>query len=74
MACLRSSVLNESHGAQKAVLALGACAVAGVALLKVKRLVATWRKEHLQFDFPIEEEMFVGWGGGSPRQLKRPAL
>ncbi len=56
---------------QKAMLALSACAVAGVAALQLTRALRNWREKHLRFDFPIEEELFIGWGGGNPRRARR---
>ena len=64
---------REVTGTQKTVLALSAMAVASVAAVQLKRAVAAWRKENLTFDFPIEEQLFIGWGGGNPRRVKRPA-
>jgi hypothetical protein len=58
---------------QKTVLTLSACAVAGVAAIQLTRLVQTWRNKHLRFDFPIDEELFIGWGGGNPRRARRRA-
>ncbi len=58
---------------QKAMLTLSACAVAGVAALQLKRVLREWREKHLRFDFPIEEDLFIGWGGGNPRRARRPA-
>ncbi|HMB92448.1 MAG TPA: hypothetical protein VKP65_16465 [Rhodothermales bacterium] len=58
---------------QKTVLTLGACAVAGVAVFQLKRLVESLRHKHLRFDFPIDEELFIGWGGGNPRRARRRA-
>ena len=73
MSWFRSTPMGEVNGTQKAVLALGAMAVAGVAAVQLTRAFATWRKEHITFDFPIEEQLFIGWGGGNPRRVKRPA-
>jgi hypothetical protein len=44
----------------KAVLALGACAIAGMAAVQMSRFFLRWRKTHLMFDFPIEEQLFIG--------------
>ena len=73
MSWFRSTPRGEVNGTQKAVLAFGAMAVAGVAAVQLTRAFATWRKEHITFDFPIEEQLFIGWGGGNPRRVKRPA-
>ncbi len=72
MSWLKNIPFGES-GTQKAVLALGACAVAGVAALQLTRAFTSWRTENLSFDFPIEEELFIGWGGSEPRRVKRAA-
>lgn len=72
MSWFKNIQLGES-GTQKAVLALGACAVAGVAALQLTRAFSSWRAEHLTFDFPIEEELFIGWGGSEPRRVKYAA-
>ena len=61
------------NGTQKAVLALGACAVAGMAAVQLKRALSSWRDENLEFDFPLEEELFIGWGGSEPRRVRRAA-
>lgn len=71
MSWLKSTPMSEVNGTQKAVLALGAMAVAGVAAVQLTRAFATWRKEHITFDFPIEEQLFIGWGGSNPRRVKR---
>ena len=73
MSWLKSTSMGEVNGTQKAILALGAMAVAGVAALQLKRAFTNWHKENLTFDFPIEEQLFIGWGGGNPRRVKRPA-
>ena len=70
MSWFKNIHLGES-GTQKAVLALGACAVAGMAAIQLKRALSSWREEHLGFDFPIEEELFIGWGGSVPQHVKR---
>ena len=65
---------NISFGdsvSQKVVLAFGACAVAGMAAVQLTRALSSWRDENIDFDFPIEEELFIGWGGCDPRQVKR---
>ncbi len=72
MLWFKSTSMGEVNGMQKAVLAIGAMAVAGVAAVQLTRAFASWRKEHLTFDFPIEEQLFIGWGGGNPRRVKRP--
>ena len=72
MSWLKNIQLGE-NGTQKAVLALGACAVAGMAAVQLKRALSSWREENLEFDFPIEEELFIGWGGSLPRRVKRAA-
>ncbi len=72
MSWLKKIQLGES-GTQKAVLALGAAAVASVAAVQLKRVITNWREEHLEFDFPLEEELFIGWGGSTPRRVKRAA-
>lgn len=73
MSWFRSTPMGEVNGTQKAMLALGAMAVAGVAALQLKRAFTNWRKENLTFDFPIEEQLFIGWGGGNPQRVKRPS-
>ena len=73
MAWFRSTPMSEVNATQKTVLALGAMAVAGVAAIQLTRVLATWRKNNLTFDFPIEEQLFIGWGGGNPRRVKRSA-
>ena len=72
MSWLKNIPFGE-NGTQKAVLALGAVAVAGMAAVQLTRALSNWREEHLQFDFPIEEELFIGWGGSDPRHIKRAA-
>ncbi len=72
MSWLKNITLGESVS-QKAVLAVGACAVAGMAAVQLTRALTSWREEHMDFDFPIEEELFIGWGGCDPRQVKRAA-
>ena len=72
MSWFKNNLFGES-GTQKAVLALGACAVAGMAAVQLKRVLSNWRDEHLEFDFPLEEELFIGWGGSDPRRIKRAA-
>ena len=67
------NIASSDNGTQKAVLALGACAVAGMAAVQLKRALSSWRDEHLEFDFPLEEELFIGWGGSDPRRIKRAA-
>lgn len=57
--------------AHKAVLALGAFAVAGVALVKLQSAVQRWRRMHLKFDIPLEDILFVGWGGNSPDRVQK---
>ena len=54
------------------IVRAGAMAVAGVAAVQLTRAFASWRKENITFDFPIEEQLFIGWGGGNPRRVKRP--
>lgn len=56
---------------QKTMLTLGAVAMASVAAMQLKRALFSWRRRHLNFDFPIEEELFIGWGGGNPRRARR---
>jgi len=73
MSWFKSTSMGEVNGTQKAMLALGAMAVAGVAALQLKRAFTSWHKENLTFDFPIEEQLFIGWGGSNPRRVKRPA-
>ncbi len=73
MSWFNSTSMGEVNGTQKAVLAIGAMAVAGVAAVQLTRAFASWRKENITFDFPIEEQLFIGWGGGNPRRAKRPA-
>jgi len=71
MTWLKNIQFGES-GTQKAVLALGAFAV-GMAAVQLSRALSNWREENLEFDFPIEEELFIGWGGSNPRRVKRAA-
>jgi hypothetical protein len=52
------------------VLALSACAVASVAAVRLKRAIQQWRAEHMMFDFPIEDQLFIGWGGSRPDRIK----
>lgn len=73
MAWFKSTSMSDVNAAQKAVLAFSAMAVAGVAAVQLTRALATWRKENITFDFPIEEQLFIGWGGGNPRRAKRRA-
>ena len=73
MSLFKSIPMSEVTGTQKTVLALSAMALAGVAAVQLKRALANWRQENLTFDFPIEEQLFIGWGGGNPRRTKRPA-
>ena len=61
---------GASSGTQKAVLALGVFAVAGVAAVRLSRVLMHWREENLDFDFPIEEQLFIGWGGSNPRRVR----
>jgi len=70
MSWLKGISLHTGSGAQKAVLALSACAVAGVAAVQLKRALQHWRAEHLMFDFPIDEQLFIGWGGSLPDGIK----
>ena len=56
---------------QKTVLTLGAVAVAGMAAMQLTQKLFSWRNRHLDFDFPMEEELFIGWGGGNPRRVRR---
>ena len=70
MSWFKNISFRES-GTQKAVLALGACAVAGMAAVQLTRALSSWRDENLDFDFPIEEELFIGWGGCDPQRVKR---
>ena len=72
MSWFKSTSMGEVNGTQKAVLVIGAMAVAGVAAVQLTRAFASWRKENITFDFPIEEQLFIGWGGGNPRRVKRP--
>lgn len=72
MSWFKNNLFGES-GTQKAVLALGAAAVASMAAIQLTRALSHWRQEHLKFDFPIEEELFIGWGGSEPRRVKRAA-
>ena len=72
MSWFKSTSMGEVNGMQKSVLAIGAMAVAGVAAVQLTRAFASWRKENITFDFPIEEQLFIGWGGGNPRRVKRP--
>ncbi len=58
---------------QKTMWTLSAFAVAGMAVVQFGRVLRHWRHEHLRFDFPIEEELFIGWGGGNPRRVRRMA-
>lgn len=55
----------------KTMLALSACAFAGVAVVQMRRVLARWRATHLDFDFPVDESLFVGWGGSRPRDVGR---
>ena len=71
MSWFKSISMSEVNGMQKTMLALGAMAVAGVAAVQLTRALATWRKDHLTFEFPIEEQLFIGWGGGHPQRVKR---
>ncbi|MFQ5568522.1 MAG: hypothetical protein ACE5G0_02540 [Rhodothermales bacterium] len=71
MTWLKSMSLDETSLAQKAFVTLGACAVAGVAAVRLKRAFDHWREENLQFDFPIEEQLFIGWGGSHPRRIRQ---
>ena len=70
MAWFKSISFRES-GTQKVVLAVSACAVAGMAAVQLTRALSNWRDENLDFDFPIEEELFIGWGGCDPQRVKR---
>ena len=71
MSWLKNIHFGET-GAQKAVLVLGACAVAGMAAVQLTRTFAGWREKHLTFDFPLEEELFIGWGGFNPQHVRHP--
>ena len=44
-----------------------------MAAVQLTRALSNWREENLEFDFPIEEELFIGWGGSDPRRIKRAA-
>ena len=72
MSWLKNIQFGET-GTQKAVLALGDCAGAGMAAPQLTRAFSSWRVENMTFDFPIEEELFIGWGGSDPRRVKRAA-
>lgn len=56
---------------QKTVFTLGAVAVASMAAMRITNALFSWRHRHLDFDFPMEEELFIGWGGGNPRRVRR---
>lgn len=42
----------------KAIVAVGACAVAGLAMLGIGRSYRRWRQVHLTFDYPLDN-LFV---------------
>ena len=54
----------------KTMYTLSAAAVAGVAVFQFKRLVRHWRRTHLNFDFPMEDQLFIGWGGSVPKHRR----
>ena len=70
MSMSKHTSMGTTSGTQKAFLALGAFAVAGMAAVHLGRAVLHWRDEHLKFDFPIEEQLFIGWGGSNPRRVR----
>lgn len=53
---------------QRTIWALSAAAVAGVAAMQMQRFMSRWRRTNLSFDFPIEEQLFIGWGGSRPKR------
>lgn len=50
---------------------LSAFAVAGMAAFQLQRLLRTWRRTHLNFDFPLEDyPLFVGGSGTVPKRTR----
>ena len=54
----------------KTLYTLSAFAVAGMAAFQLKRLLHSWRRTHLNFDFPIEEQLFIGGGSSVPKRRR----
>lgn len=67
------SLISTAHKASstRTVLTLSAlAALTGLAAVQANRAIRRLRQTHLDFDFPIEEQLFIGWGG-RPRRARR---